>query len=234
MGVIDSQVQGSDRNLMAERVLLNGAGDSEFNEAVNTAVRYINAGEVIVVAAEFGYIYLADAFDKDAVKAVHILRGDQSGVAAQVFIKDVKVLTGIAKNSNINQDQLFAKFWPGLLSVTLNCQPGLSWDLGDGQRLGKVNVRVPNRKFLNHILQSTGPLVAGSVALTGKSVVRDLTQLPIYESDVGAIFDEGVLAEGPASTWLEISENEITVKRVGAISIEQLQAVIPSISAPNL
>jgi tRNA threonylcarbamoyl adenosine modification protein (Sua5/YciO/YrdC/YwlC family) len=234
MGVIDSQVQGSDRNLMAERVLLKGAGDSEFNEAVNTAVRYINAGEVIVVAAEFGYIYLADAFDKDAVKAVHILRGDQSGVAAQVFIKDVKVLTGIAKNSNINQDKLFAKFWPGLLSVTLNCQPGLSWDLGDGQRLGKVNVRVPNREFLNHILQSTGPLVAGSVALTGKSVVRDLAKLPIYESDVGAIFDEGVLDEGPASTWLEISENEITVERVGAISIEQLQAVIPSISASSL
>jgi len=219
---------------MAERVLLNGAGDSEFNESVNTAVRYINAGEVIVVAAEFGYIYLADAFDKDAVKAVHILRGDQSGVAAQVFIKDVKVLAGIAKNSNINQDQLFSKFWPGLLSVTLNCQPGLSWDLGDGQRLGKVNVRVPNRKFLNTILQNSGPLVAGSVALTGKSVVRDLTKLPIYESDVGAIFDEGVLTEGPASTWLEISENEITVKRVGAISIEQLQAVIPSISSSNL
>jgi tRNA threonylcarbamoyl adenosine modification protein (Sua5/YciO/YrdC/YwlC family) len=219
---------------MAERVLLNGAGDSEFNEAVNTAVRYINAGEVIVVAAEFGYIYLADSFDKDAVKAVHILRGDQSGVAAQVFIKDVKVLAGIAKNSNINQDQLFSKFWPGLLSVTLNCQPGLSWDLGDGQRLGKVNVRVPNRKFLNTILQDSGPLVAGSVALSGKSVVRDLTKLPIYESDVGAIFDEGVLPEGPASTWLEISENEITVKRVGAISIEQLQAVIPSISSSNL
>ncbi|NBQ35839.1 MAG: translation factor (SUA5), partial [Actinobacteria bacterium] len=30
------------------------------------------------------------------------------------------------------------------------------------------------------------------------------------------------------------SENEITVKRVGAISIEQLQAVIPSISASSL
>ena len=204
---------------MAERVLLTGISDSEFTEAVNTAVRYINAGEVIVVAAEHGYIYLADAFDKDAVKAVHILRGDQGGVASQVFIKDVKVLTGITNSSNANQEQLFSKFWPGLLSVTLNCQPGLSWDLGDGQRL---------------ILQSSGPLVAGSVALSGKSVVRDLTKLPIYESDVGAIFDEGVLAEGPASTWLEISENEITVKRVGAISIDQLQAVIPSISGSNL
>ena len=219
---------------MAERIVLTGVKESEISEAVATAVRYINAGEVIVVAAEFGYIYLADAFDKDAVKAVHILRGDQSGVAAQVFIKNAKVLSGIAKVSNANADQLLTKFWPGLLSVTVSCQPGLSWDLGDEQRLGKVNVRVPNRKFLNRILESTGPLAAASVSLIGKPVVKDLTMLPIYESDVGAIFDEGILDAGQASTWLEISENEITVKRVGAISIEELQAVIPSISATNL
>jgi tRNA threonylcarbamoyl adenosine modification protein (Sua5/YciO/YrdC/YwlC family) len=219
---------------MAERVVLNGIKESEISEAVGTAVRYINAGEVIVVAAEFGYIYLANAFDKDAVKAIHILRGDQSGVAAQVFIKETKVLSGIAKVSNLNADQLLAKFWPGLLSVTVNCQPGLSWDLGDEQRLGKVNVRVPNRKFLNRILESTGPLAAASVSLIGKPVIKDLTKLPVYESDVGAIFDEGILDSGPASTWLEISENEITVKRVGAISIEELQAVIPSISATSL
>ena len=219
---------------MAERIVLTGVQESEISEAVATAVRYINAGEVIVVAAEFGYIYLADAFDKDAVKAVHILRGDQSGVAAQVFIKNAKVLSGIAKVSNANVDQLLTKFWPGLLSVTVSCQPGLSWDLGDDQRLGKVNVRVPNRKFLNRILESTGPLVAASVSLIGKPVVKDLTKLPVYESDVGAIFDEGILDAGQASTWLEISENEITVKRVGAISIEELQGVIPSISATNL
>ena len=219
---------------MAERIVLTGVKESEISEAVGTAVRYINAGEVIVVAAEFGYIYLANAFDKDAVKAIHILRGDQSGVAAQVFIKETKVLSGIAKVSNLNADQLLAKFWPGLLSVTVNCQPGLSWDLGDEQRLGKVNVRVPNRKFLNRILESTGPLAAASVSLIGKPVIKDLTKLPVYESDVGAIFDEGILDSGPASTWLEISENEITVKRVGAISIEELQAVIPSISATSL
>jgi tRNA threonylcarbamoyl adenosine modification protein (Sua5/YciO/YrdC/YwlC family) len=219
---------------MAERIVLNGIKESEISEAVGTAVRYINAGEVIVVAAEFGYIYLANAFDKDAVKAIHILRGDQSGVAAQVFIKETKVLSGIAKVSNLNADHLLAKFWPGLLSVTVSCQPGLSWDLGDEQRLGKVNVRVPNRKFLNRILESTGPLAAASVSLIGKPVIKDLTKLPVYESDVGAIFDEGILDSGPASTWLEISENEITVKRVGAISIEELQAVIPSISATNL
>jgi tRNA A37 threonylcarbamoyladenosine synthetase subunit TsaC/SUA5/YrdC len=195
---------------MAERISLTNVNDEEFNEAVNTAVRYLVAGEVIVVAAEHGYVYLADAFDKDAVKAIHILRGNQTGTLTQVFIGDKKVLGGITTVLTSEQNNLLDNFWPGLLSVTLS------------------------RKFLTAVLSKSGPLAVSSVAISGKSAVLDLAMMPIYESDVGAIFDEGVLNAGPSSTWVDISENVITVVRVGAISLEQLRAKAPSISTVNL
>ena len=219
---------------MAERVVLNNLKDSEFNEAVETAVRYLKSGEVIIAAAEHGYVYLADAFDKDAVKAIHILRGDRTNVVAQVFIGDIKVLTGITARLTQEHDNLLKAFWPGLLSVTMKSQLALSWDLGDERRLGKVNVRLPNRKFLNAILLKTGPLAAASVALTGESAILDLTKVSIYESDIGVIFDEGQLESGQLSTWIDLSENEITVIRVGDISLEQLRSIVPTISTPNL
>ena len=219
---------------MAERVLLDNLDDSKFNEAVDTAVRYIKSGEVIIAAAEHGYVYLADAFDKDAVKAIHILRGDRTNVVAQVFIGDIKVLTGITARLTQEQDDLLKAFWPGLLSVTMKSQLALSWDLGDERRLGKVNVRLPNRKFLNAILLKTGPLAVASVALTGESAILDLKKLSIYESDIGVVFDEGQLASGQLSTWIDISENEITVVRVGDISLEKLRSIVPTISTPNL
>mgnify|MGYP006206390639 FL=1 len=219
---------------MAERVVLNNLKDSEFNEAVETAVRYLKSGEVIIAAAEHGYVYLADAFDKDAVKAIHILRGDRTNVVAQVFIGDIKVLTGISARLTQEQENLLNTFWPGLLSVTMKSQLALSWDLGDERRLGKVNVRLPNRKFLNTILLKTGPLAAASVALTGESAILDLTKVSIYESDIGVIFDEGKLESGQLSTWIDISENEITVIRVGDISLEKLRSIVPTISTPNL
>jgi tRNA threonylcarbamoyl adenosine modification protein (Sua5/YciO/YrdC/YwlC family) len=219
---------------MVERVLLDNLDDSKFNEAVDTAVRYIKSGEVIIAAAEHGYVYLADAFDKDAVKAIHILRGDRTNVVAQVFIGDIKVLSGITARLTQEHDNLLKAFWPGLLSVTMKSQLALSWDLGDERRLGKVNVRLPNRKFLNTILLKTGPLAAASVALTGESAVLDLTKVSIYESDIGVIFDEGQLESGQLSTWIDLSENEITVIRVGDISLEQLRSIVPTISTPNL
>ena len=219
---------------MAERVLLDNLEDSKFNVAVDTAVRYLKSGEVIIAAAEHGYVYLADAFDKDAVKAIHILRGDRTNVVAQVFIGDIKVLSGITARLTQEHDNLLKAFWPGLLSVTMKSQLALSWDLGDERRLGKVNVRLPNRKFLNTILLKTGPLAAASVALTGESAVLDLTKVSIYESDIGVIFDEGQLESGQLSTWIDLSENEITVIRVGDISLEQLRSIVPTISTPNL
>jgi tRNA threonylcarbamoyl adenosine modification protein (Sua5/YciO/YrdC/YwlC family) len=219
---------------MAERVLLDNLDDSKFNEAVDTAVRYLKSGEVIIAAAEHGYVYLADAFDKDAVKAIHILRGDRTNVVSQVFIGDIKVLTGITARLTQEHDNLLKAFWPGLLSVTMKSQLALSWDLGDERRLGKVNVRLPNRKFLNAILLKTGPLAAASVALTGESAILDLTKVSIYESDIGVIFDEGQLESGQLSTWIDLSENEITVIRVGDISLEQLRSIVPTISTPNL
>jgi tRNA threonylcarbamoyl adenosine modification protein (Sua5/YciO/YrdC/YwlC family) len=219
---------------MAERVLIDNLDDSKFNEAVDTAVRYLKSGEVVIAAAEHGYVYLADAFDKDAVKAIHILRGDRTNVVAQVFIGDIKVLTGITARLTQEQDNLLKAFWPGLLSVTMKSQLALSWDLGDERRLGKVNVRLPNRKFLNAILLKTGPLAVASVALTGESAILDLKKLSIYESDIGVVFDEGQLASGQLSTWIDISENEITVVRVGDISLEKLRSIVPTISTPNL
>ena len=44
----------------------------------------IRKGGVIVIPIEGSYVYLADAFDKDAVKAIHILRGNQNGTLTQV------------------------------------------------------------------------------------------------------------------------------------------------------
>jgi tRNA A37 threonylcarbamoyladenosine synthetase subunit TsaC/SUA5/YrdC len=141
---------------------------------------------------------------------------------------------GVATGLTLQQEGLLDKFWPGLLSVTLKSQPGLTWNLGDDRRLGKVNLRSPNSKFISAILEQSGPLATSSAALVGKPTVLDLATLAIYESDIGAIFDEGPLPAGPLSTWVEFSENEITLQRVGAITVEQLRASVPTISAPTL
>ena len=211
---------------MAQRIDLT---DQVFDIAVETALRNINAGEVIVAPSEFGYVYLCDAFKKDAVKAVHILRGDAEGVVPQVFIKDSKVITGLVTNVSSEVNLLTEKFWPGPLSITFNVQPGLSWNLGDNGRLGKVNIRVPNHKFLLQLLSNTGPLVVAAAALSGKASTLDLAALPINENDIGVIFADVVLISPGKSTIIDASGATLKVKRSGVINNNQLSEVLPDI-----
>ena len=172
---------------MAERIPLIDASDKDFQQAVESALRYLQAGEVIIAAAEHGYVYLANAFDKDAVNAIQILRTNSPGVTLQVFVRDRNMALGLSTALTVQQQSVLDKFWPGLLSVTVKAQPGLTWNLGDDRRLGKVNLRSPNKKFLQAILEHSGPLATSSAALAGKSAVIDSNTLGVYENDIGAI-----------------------------------------------
>ncbi len=190
-------------------------------------------GEVIVVAGEHGYLYLCDAFNQIAVGRLHELRGDQPGIAAQVLIGKVNAVSGLATDFDSDWQKVVSAFWPGLLTIQLAPQAALSWDLGDGRALAEFAVRVPQREFLLSLLAKSGPLAAASAAIAGQAPNRDITYIPAMPSEVVLLVDEGVLPEGPASTVLRREKigGPLVAQRVGAISLEQLQEVLPTIVA---
>ena len=106
----------------------------EFNptEHVALAAKSLRDGFVIVAPHENGYIFLADAFSPDSVRAMHVLRGDDLGVACQVLVADQSAIEGLSREVSDDIRALTQSCWPGPLSLTLRPQLGLSWDLGDG------------------------------------------------------------------------------------------------------
>src|ERR1035437_430713 len=159
-------------------------------------------GEVVVVAAEHGYLYICDAFNQVAVNRLHILRGDAPGTAAQVLIGKVSAVSGLAKDFDSDWQAVAAAFWPGLLTMQLAAQPALHWDLGDGRELAEFAVRIPERPFLSALLTKSGPLAAASASPVGHHPIRDINFVSAMPTEVGLFVDEGLLAEGPVSTVL--------------------------------
>jgi len=190
-------------------------------------------GEVVVVAAEHGYFYVCDAFNHTAVARLHELRGDAPGTSSQVLIGKVTAVSGLAADFDSDWQKVVNAFWPGLLTVQLAPQSALSWDLGDGRALPEFAVRVPNREFLLSLLAKSGPLAAASASLAGQPPLRDLTYISAMPNDLTLMIDEGVLPEGPASTVLRrpSANGPIQAVRLGAIGLEELQEVLPTISA---
>ncbi len=195
-------------------------------------------GEVIVIAAEHGYLYACDAFNHTAVERLHSLRGDQPGTAAQVLIGKLNAVSGLASDFDSDWQKVVGAFWPGLLTVQLSPQSALNWDLGDGRALSEFALRMPSRDFLLSVLSRSGPMAVASASPAGQPPVREISLVPVAPTEVGLGIDEGILPPGPVSTVLRSAKNSqgregIECLREGAISLAELQLVLSSISAPK-
>jgi L-threonylcarbamoyladenylate synthase len=194
------------------------------------ATAALKDGYVIVAPLENSYALVADAFSHDAVRAMHVLRGDELGISAQVIIGSSAAVDGIARDVTEPARALMAKFWPGLLSLNLKPQRGLNWDLGDGQQLDSFSVRVPSAEFIQKLAKAHGPLAVASAAGAGKSPITDPKDLAFTDLEVAAIFSIGLIPQGPASTIVAADSDKPHILRVGAISAQEITGIAPDIS----
>jgi len=199
----------------------------ELTRHVTKAAKAIADGYIIVIPMESSYAFACDAFRADTVRAMHVLRGDPLFTSAQVIVGSVRTTEGIIREETPEILGLMKKFWPGLLSLNLRPQLGLSWDLGDNNQLDRVSVRLPKAKFAKALAAQTGPLAIASAARKGMPPIKSLSEINVSDSEVALMFDNGNLRKGPLSTVIEADETGVRVLRVGAISLEEIQAIVP-------
>ena len=202
----------------------------EQKKHVARALKEIRAGYVIVAPLEHGYVYLADAFSPFAVRAMHALRGDETGVVAQVLAHSLDTVKGISRAVSSDTQKLCDKYWPGLLSVSLKPSSVLNWDLGDDKELDLFNVRVPKSKFVRALLKESGPLAVASASNAGEEPMLKIDRTQVKDWKVAVVFDNGPLKPGPRSTIIEADAVDIRLVREGAISFDEMAKVAPNIS----
>jgi tRNA threonylcarbamoyl adenosine modification protein (Sua5/YciO/YrdC/YwlC family) len=199
----------------------------ELARHVTKAAKAIADGYIIVIPMENSYAFACDAFRSDTVRQMHVLRGDPLFTAAQVIIGSVKTTEGIIREVTPEIKGLMKKFWPGMVSLNLRPQLGLSWDLGDNNQLDRVSVRIPRAKFAKALAAQTGPLAIASASRKGMAPAKSLDDIFVLDSDVALKFDNGNLRKGPISTVVEADETGVRVLRVGAVSLAEIKAIVP-------
>ena len=217
----------------------------ELTRHVNKACKAISDGYIIAIPLEHSYVYVCDAFKADSVRAMHVLRGNPLFTAAQVLVVSEKTAKGVVREITPEIAALMKKFWPGMLSMNLRPQTGLSWDLGDANELDQVSIRVPKSKFAKALLAKSGPLAVASAGRADrsstpplgnaqrviKSAVKSISEIKVADSDLAFKFNNGVLRNGPLSTVIEADETGVRVLRIGAISLEEILKIVPGATA---
>lgn len=204
--------------------------DEEREEAVAAASLAVQRGDLVVIPTDTVYGIGADAFDKDAVKALLAAKGRGREMPPPVLVSAATTVDALATGVPGYAKALIEAFWPGPLTLVCTQQPSLQWDLGDTR--GTVAVRMPDHPVALAVLERTGPLAVSSANKTGRPAATDADMaLDMLGEDVAVVVDAGTSPGGEASTIVDVTGSQGRVLRRGALGLEALNEVLEPLGA---
>jgi tRNA threonylcarbamoyl adenosine modification protein (Sua5/YciO/YrdC/YwlC family) len=206
-------------------------------EGMRRARTAIASGKLIVLPTDTVYGVGANAFSPAAVAALLAAKGRGRQSPPPVLIPNAATISGLAMNVPDITHELTAAFWPGGLTIILDAQPSLTWDLGDAN--GTVALRVPNQPIALELLAETGPLAVSSANRTGVAAALTAADAHTQLGDsVDVYLEAGAPALGEASTIVDLTPLSrgtglARILRLGAVSAGQLRGVLGANLEPD-
>lgn len=204
----------------------------ERSAAIDASVQALSGGGLVVLPTDTVYGLGADAFNEFAVQSLLDAKGRDRQMPPPVLFSKIEVLDALAVDVSAPARKLAEVFWPGGLTIIFRAQPSLAWDLGETR--GTVALRIPDHPVTLQLLQRTGPLAVSSANKTGQPPAVSVTQAQEQLGDAVRVYLDGGQAQlGLPSTIIDATSSELRVVRFGALSLAELQEVVPEIKASS-
>ena len=195
---------------------------------INEAAALLRANEVVAIPTETVYGLAANAFSDEAVSAVYRVKERPKTNPLIVHLGSPDQLTEVASSVSPNAQKLANHFWPGPLTLLLPKSARISDQVTAHSPF--VAVRVPDHPISLALLQQLEfPLVAPSAnRYTSVSPTTAAHVATNLGNRIPLILDGGPCRKGLESTVVGFdADDQPQVYRLGALTLEELQAIIP-------
>lgn len=190
------------------------------NDQISEAVNILNKGGVIIYPTDTAFGIGCRIDNKDAIKRVFEIRKRPVTQATPVLVDGIEM----AKDYLIDipgkvKTQLMDEYWPGALTIVLECKTDRVFDLvrGGSKNLG---VRMPNHKTVLEIIKLLSvPLLGPSANFHSGNTPHKFEDLdPKLISMVDYVV-EGKCDLASSSTVIDCTVNPWKILRQGAVKI---------------
>ena len=194
---------------------------------VRRAAQILRAGGLVAFPTETVYGLGADAASENAIARLYAVKGRPTDHPVIIHFASPDQAFAWAREIPRGARELGQRFWPGPLTLILK-RSDLAKDFVTGGQ-ETVGLRVPSHPVAQELLKAfSGAIAAPSANRFGR--VSPTTPAHVREDlgkDVDLVLEGGPSEVGIESTILDLSGGAAVLLRPGAISREQLEAIIP-------
>lgn len=198
----------------------------KISKAIRDAKYILIKEELVAIPTETVYGLAGNIYSETAIKKIFETKNRPTLNPLIVHIDSVEKLVEIVSDIPPKAALLASVFWPGALTLVLKKKSTVPDSITAGK--DTVAVRVPNHPLTLALLQSLAfPLAApsanpfGSISPTTAAHVADY-----FPTALEMVLDGGPCASGIESTIIGFVGNNPILYRLGAISKEEIEAVI--------
>jgi tRNA threonylcarbamoyl adenosine modification protein (Sua5/YciO/YrdC/YwlC family) len=199
---------------------------------IEAAIDAVKRGDLVILPTDTIYGIGADAFKPWAVTALLDAKGRGRQMPPPVLVGSRDTLDGLVFGLPMAAKDLVEAFWPGALTIVVEHAPSLQWDLGELD--GTVAVRMPLHPVALEVLRETGPMAVSSANKSGEppSITAEEARAQ-FGFSVSVYLEAGECVDRTPSTIVDLTGDVPRLLRAGAIPLERLRQVVPSIAEPE-
>ena len=206
---------------------------SIISKDIQKAVQLLTEEQLVAIPTETVYGLAGNIFSEKAIKSIFSTKQRPFFNPLIVHIPSIKSLNCLVTHVPEKAKLLAAAFWPGSMTLVLKKSSTIPDIVTAGK--GTVAVRVPDHPVTLELLRKLPfPLAApsanpfGSISPTKPAHVENY-----FRNSIKMVLDGGSCANGIESTIIGFENEEPVIYRLGALALEEIEAVVGKISIKN-
>lgn len=188
---------------------------------IEKAVGILNEGGIVIFPTDTAFGIGCRIDNEESVERLFKIRKRPNDMAVPVLVNSIKMAKSYLENVDEKVLGLMNKYWPGALTIVLDCDKKLVHELvrGGGSTIG---VRMPDHSDLLELISDVGvPILGPSANFHGEStpyLVEDLDPELIRLADY--VLSGGTKETKNVSTVIDCTKDPWKMLRQGAIKID--------------
>ncbi len=195
-------------------------------EALAHGVRLLRAGKVISFPTDTVYGVGAHGFNERAIEQLFLAKNRTRGKPIPYLLANQADLSLVASEIPAAARLLAGKFWPGGLTLVVPASARVPKILVSGG--DTIAVRVPHHPTTHALIDALrAPVATTSANISGARDPSTAAQvLEQLNGRIPLILDGGPTRGNVPSTVVDVTTDPPTVRRVGVISVEQIEQAL--------